>query len=297
MIFNYKKHVYGKILDPLSLYTHRQQARQIKSVVILLGPYRNLTTFTGALTALHPNSKVLNHAGARVLNNPNLNFLKTTDHSTLEYFKRFALYASKVGMRGKFGGNILRSHAFDQLELREAAQQASMFEKGTIQSILWKESNLLTEYIQTNTIDLDAIIKANSQIRFLFPIRNPMACAISNWNVPFKKREYYNDCQSVEDVLEQNLQYLAWFMDQRKQIPDHYYYFFEFDYDEAFLRDLCQFMDIPYSEKWGSFVLANMSTRNKYNLSDKFIQHYEELVNSFFNNFPEVKGKLLKFTE
>ena len=41
-------------------------ADRITNVVLPLGPYRNLTTMTAALFALHPQSVVLNHAAMRV---------------------------------------------------------------------------------------------------------------------------------------------------------------------------------------------------------------------------------------
>lgn len=41
----------------------------IKKLIVPLGPYRNLTTFTAAIFTLHPQCLALNHAGKRLLNN------------------------------------------------------------------------------------------------------------------------------------------------------------------------------------------------------------------------------------
>ena len=294
---NPKKFLYGKILDKFGHLTNYKSAQSVQTVVIILGPYRNLTTFIAALTAMHPNCRVLNHAGDRVFNNSKINFLSNYSDVRFQAFKRFALYASKGGMKGKFGGDILRSHAFDDKELKEAAKKAAMFEKGTIKSILWKESNYITDYFLKNHISLDEIIAQNKQIKFLFPVRNPMACAVSNWKMKGIRQTHYHDCNNTTEVMERNLYYLRWFLEQSKNKPDSFYYFFEHEYDSELLRNLCSFFEVPFSEKWHDFAVNNMKTRNKYTFEQEYIQSFKTLVNQYFADYPAVKEQLLKFTE
>ena len=58
----------------------------INSIVCLLGPYRNLSTLTASIAALHPNCQVLNHAGEKILNNDSLDFFLTTQALSLIHF-------------------------------------------------------------------------------------------------------------------------------------------------------------------------------------------------------------------
>ena len=53
---------------------------QLRSVCLALGPYRNLTTLTAGILSLHPQCQVLNHAGVRLLPDPERNFLADPIH-------------------------------------------------------------------------------------------------------------------------------------------------------------------------------------------------------------------------
>ncbi|MDA1267369.1 MAG: hypothetical protein O2816_19990 [Planctomycetota bacterium] len=86
---------------------------QIQSVCLALGPYRNLTTLTAGLLALHPACQVLNHAGVQLLPDPERNFLADYSPGRMRAFLRSALDLSAGGERGQQGGAITKSHAFD----------------------------------------------------------------------------------------------------------------------------------------------------------------------------------------
>jgi hypothetical protein len=87
---------------------------RLRSVCILLGPYRNLSTLTASTLHLHPNCQALNHAGRRVLSHDRRNFLADYSARKFKAFCRFALAASQGGQRGRYGGSINLSHAFER---------------------------------------------------------------------------------------------------------------------------------------------------------------------------------------
>ena len=63
----------------------------VRTVCLMLGPYRNLTTLTAAIVGLHPNCQVLNHGGMQVFRNNTINFLGDYSDERFEAFIRFAV--------------------------------------------------------------------------------------------------------------------------------------------------------------------------------------------------------------
>lgn len=59
----------------------RTDIQDVRAVCLALGPYRNLTTLTASVIALHPNCQVLNHGWSRVAGKGKLNFLTDYDAS------------------------------------------------------------------------------------------------------------------------------------------------------------------------------------------------------------------------
>ena len=91
----------------------------INTLICLAGPYRNLTTLTASIAALHPNCQVLNHAHERILPHREVNFF--SDY-TLDKWQRFLQYGLRIsigGARGRTGGSILHSHAFDHENVKD----------------------------------------------------------------------------------------------------------------------------------------------------------------------------------
>ena len=89
----------------------------IRSVCIMLGPYRNLTTLTAGIVFLHPNCQVLNHAALRVLPVKPVNFFQNHSQATFDNFIQYAIYLSQSGRREDWdlGGTLTVSHAFVEL--------------------------------------------------------------------------------------------------------------------------------------------------------------------------------------
>ena len=85
----------------------------VDTLVCLAGPYRNLTTLTASIAALHPNCQVLNHAQERILPHREVDFFSNYSLERWTQFLQYSLSLSVGGERGRNGGSILHSHAFD----------------------------------------------------------------------------------------------------------------------------------------------------------------------------------------
>jgi hypothetical protein len=129
----------------------------IKTVCLALGPYRNLTTLTASILFLHPHCQVLNHAGQRIFDENELDFIADYTNEKFETFLRYAIYISQGGIRRDYGGSITQSHAFDQKHgirnLFIASKLSLVKEK--ITTLFWKESLRTANHIRENNVDLN----------------------------------------------------------------------------------------------------------------------------------------------
>src|SRR6185436_15572703 len=75
-------------------------------LAVLLGPYRNLTTLTTAVLALHPNVQALNHAAERLWRRDGLDFVAEPTAAVFTQFLATAMRESEGGSRGDYGGSI-----------------------------------------------------------------------------------------------------------------------------------------------------------------------------------------------
>ena len=125
----------------------QRQSRQIdiseiRVVCLALGPYRNLSTLTGSILFLHPHCQVLNHGGVRIFGDSHVDFISEYSPQRFDAFVRYAVQISGGGRRGKYGGSILHSHAFDAsypMAGVYAESHGSISRKKHIHALFWKE--------------------------------------------------------------------------------------------------------------------------------------------------------------
>jgi hypothetical protein len=149
----------------------------VASVGLFLCPNRNLTTLTAAVLSLHPHVQVLNHGFERLEAAGLLRFLKSGSNHDLEAFLRGAIGLSGYGRRGDYGGSILLSHAYDRPALRAAYARhyADAPLKPEIRCLIWKDGARLREYLRANDIAPLALAERFSGLRFISPLRQPVA--------------------------------------------------------------------------------------------------------------------------
>jgi len=272
--------------------------RNLKTVCIALGPYRNLTTLIASILFLHPNCQVLNHAGIRILTKDNRNFLLHNNLQTFKNFLAFAIKASIGGSRADYGGSITLSHAFDDKHVIGRIYQnryGNSLIKNSIHCFFWKESLRVSNFIRKNNINLSEHFQRNRLLRFLMPIRNPLDCAMSNLKGKVTLFTGLHDF-SPKSVLTAILKEFAWFLDLKRQFPDRFFYFFEHDFNRATLEEMAGFLGIETEPQWVEDSLQAFEVTSPYKHSSDFIEFYKQSVKTIFKDDPVFLENLLKFT-
>jgi hypothetical protein len=228
----------------------------VVSVGLMLCPNRNLTTLTAAVLSLHPHVQVLNHGFERLEAAGLLRFLQSGSEDDLEAFVRGAIGYSAYGRRGDYGGNILLSHAFDRAELRAAYARRYAVEplKPEIRCLVWKDGARLLEYLRANDIAAVGLAERLPRLRFLSPLRRPVAHlrSLKRYYAP-QPPDYVRPSLpdlTVESVAKYMLaaheEFLAW----RQQRPAQFYVFTEDELGEQGAAALADFLGISADETW-----------------------------------------------
>lgn len=287
------------------LRARRVDIKDLRSVCLTLGPYRNLTTLTAGIVALHPNCQALNHAGERIFNSKQLNFFSDYTDEKFDMFARYAIYASGRGREGPYGGSVTYSHAFgNQHKLTEMYKSAygDQLMKDTIHCLFWKESMAVSTYIRAHSVDLGNILSRNNKLRFLMPVRNPLDCAVSNVKF-FGGTEQLDEFFMLKNrqnvlikVLEAILDELRSFLDWQEQYPKRFFYYFEHEFERETLLNLAEFLDVEPDEKWCENSLEAFDMKSRYQHAEATVDLYNKFVEEKFAIFPEASAKLLQFT-
>ena len=270
----------------------------INTLICMAGPYRNLTTLTASIAALHPNCQVLNHAHERILPHQEVDFF--SDY-TLDKWKKFLQYGLRIsfgGERGRSGGSIMHSHAFDHRNVKDLYQKRYGEKpiKDNVKSIFWKEGLYLANHLRKHNIDPLFLIKQQKRLKFVLPIRNVLDCAVSNkkTNLALIFNDI-NEGSSIKEIITAILEEHLAFFKQQQKMPAHFFHFFEHSFDKETLIAFCHFTKIPFDEQWALDVLTIFDMKSKYDHDQETIQFYKEEVENKFNDYPEIKTKLLAF--
>jgi hypothetical protein len=228
----------------------------VTSVGLFLCPNRNLTTLTAAVLSLHPHVQVLNHGFERLQAAGLLRFLHSNRDEDLEAFVRGAIGMSGYGRRGDYGGNILLSHAFDRPALRSAYAQryADAPLKPKIRCVIWKDGARLQEYIKANNIDPVAVAERLPRLRFISPLRQPLAHLRSlqryyATELPDYVRPSLPDL-SPESVARYILSAHADFLNWSERLPTQFFSFSEADLDSNGALRLLAFLSMAGDQAW-----------------------------------------------
>ena len=227
--------------------------------LVLLGPYRNLTTLTTALLSLHPNIVAFNHGMNRMPKNV-LFYKEPTNHVKYEKFIRYILENYQEGRKGSFGGDIRKCHAFETQhkemhELMNSDEQQENFQnKGEqAKALVWKESGRLTRYLRKNSnfrdfARIEELLKANPDLVFLRPIRNPVDCTQSNIDTDhymvtdFKRENFPNAKNRKHAFLRWLINDLIWFLKLEYCFPGRFIHYTESEFP---IERILSSLDLP----------------------------------------------------
>lgn len=269
-------------------------SRELESVCIVLGPYRNLTTLTVSVAALHPSCQVLNHAASRILPVAPANFLLDyTDHK-FENFVRWAMVMSTRGRRGIYGGSVLHAHAFDDERLRAAYRRryGDALIKPVVRCLLWKDSMRLQNYIRREAVDLPRLFAMNPKIRFLLPIRHPLDCAMSNMRTGHARFLVGRSEFRLPEVLEAILGSIAWFLKHQDVYPTRFESFTESDISSDFLLRLSAFLGVEPDREWLDETPTLFSVRRPHRHEPEARNLYMQLLDKHLGPWPAIAAKL-----
>lgn len=266
---------------------------QVNNLVLIVGPYRNLTSYLTSILSLHSNCKVLNHAGIRVFRNKKTNFLKDYSHSKYLQFLRFFDYASEKGYKGMLGGNISHSHAFESNTELSKRFKETLKSKTKPHCFIWKESHMVTERLMNGVTELEEILEKNPAIKFLMPVRKPLDCAKSN--IKTGKNRFFKHVPSddVFDVSKAIFTQQLFFLKIQSKYPDRVFFLFENEINSEGIENMCAFLNIEFDEKWVEIVLSQHTIKSGYDHPYETIEKTRKLVDTLFADYDSFREKLL----
>lgn len=271
-------------------------ADRIDTVVLPLGPYRNLTTMTAALFAFHPQAVVLNHAADRVFGS-RFDPFDDLGPERWRSFKAGALRLLQHGRKSSYGGNVLFSHAFRKGRLRELyrARFGDTLRKPGATALFWKDSMRFQNRFLAGRPDIEAFRAANAQAVFIFPVRNPMDCARSNLGTGHWRHLVAKDEARFEPVLARILEALRWFRTRERAMPDRFWSFTEAELGEGFLERFATFCRLPESATWREDAPSTIAVATRSRHPDEIRDLYARLAAETFADDPEMRGRLERF--
>jgi hypothetical protein len=288
-----------RLIDYIDLLASSSiEIRDCVSVCLALGPYRNLTTLTASTLFLHPNCQVLNHGGGRIFGRRNVDFLSDYTEEKFDRFIQYAIRLSTKGKRGRYGGSITLSHAFDSGHpMKEIFfSTGNRLLKKKIRCLFWKESFRTSRLIREKNVDLGSIFKRNDRLRFLLPIRNPLDCALSNMKTGHVNLFENLNGQSTEfEVLQAVLDEILWFAKLEEEYPGRFFHYFEHSISREMLGRLASFLELDPLESWFDSALLAMKPKGGYQHDDDLVAFYRQYVNDEFVCFPDLSAGLLLF--
>lgn len=285
---------------PLSAIEKRTR-ESISTIVVPLGPYRNLTTLTAAIFALHPNAIVLNHAGARMWSDAGVDIFGQPLRESIPAFVETAVRFCTGGEKGAHGGSILNSHAFDDRRLTGAYQKlyGNMVLKPSVHVLFWKESMRITNRIIDNRIEWSEWFAEADEIginvKLLAPMRNPIDCAHSNLRTGHWR--HIGGADEFTSVLDGIVGSWRMCRDIALQHPERMLMFREVDLTaDGFYSRLADYVGLRRDESWITSCREVVAVRDRKR-SDDDIRTLKKCLLRQFPKDPEFSSWILEMVE
>lgn len=206
---------------------------QLQTVGLFVGPYRNLTTLTAAVLALHPRCQVLNHAGDRLLR-------------------------GRKDFIGRYSDQRLRGDG----------------------------PNLIT-----------ALVAQNPKLRFLLPVRDPLACAMSNVRTTHAVWMGTSGADDPAVVVDRIAEMIAWFSAIADRHPDRCSLFYQDDAPEEICRSLASLLALEGDPMWVSAVETAFTVEStRYDYPPRLRSAFVQAVERHLANAPEVATRVMALT-
>lgn len=273
-----------------------EDADRIVTIVLPLGPYRNLTTMTAALFALHPNAVVLNHAADRVFGSKYDPF-DSPAPERWRAFKAGALRLVAHGRKSSFGGNVLLSHAFRGGPLSALYHErfGAVLRKPAATTLFWKDSMRFQRRFEAGRPAIETVLRSTDEAVFIFPVRNPMDCARSNLATGHWRHLVDKPQAEFGPVLARILDALRWFRGHERADPARFWSFTEEELGDGFLDRFGSFCRLPEDAGWrvdGPRAIQ-IAPRSEHREDRRAL--YARLVAETFADDPAMRKRLERF--
>lgn len=271
-------------------------ADAITTVVLPLGPYRNLTTMTAALFAMHPQAVVLNHAADRVFGS-RFDPFDAPGPARWRVFKAGAVRLLQHGRKSSYGGNVLLSHAFrgGRLSGAYARRFGDTLAKPGATTLFWKDSMRFQNRFEAGRPPLETFVAATPQAVFIYPIRNPLDCARSNLATGHWR--HLAPEKAFEPTLARILGALRWFRQRERADPARFWSFAEDELAPPFLERFAAFARLPADPGWLADAPAaiEIATRREHKPERRDL--YARLVAETFADDADMRARLERFLD
>jgi hypothetical protein len=276
-----------------------KQRQDLNTMCIFLGPYRNLTTLTASVLSLHESCQVLNHSGDAVFADPRLNFIVDYSDRKFHRFCRFAMTESSSSGDRNEKGSIQRSHAFRRQAMRETYERRHGEQEGhrRIRCLVWKESLRVSNLLREQGIPVEELLRANSKLRFLMPVRNPLDCAVSNCETGMNSLFSNLHEQDLSATLDAIMAEFAWFRGLQQRWPERFFAYCQNEFNRDLLVRLAAFLEIAADEDWISDSLQCYQLKASYEHSAEAKSRYHSLVQKHFDDDAEFAGRLASLVQ
>ena len=266
----------------------------LRTVGLILGPYRNLTTLTASALSLHPECQVLNHAGRRLVKGRR-DFITHPDAHHLDRFCQAALEASTTGRRGHYGGSIQFSHAFDREQIRQLYQDryGDQVIKERVRVLVWKESGDVTELIRSDADRIFRLLDNEPRLRYLMPVRHPLDCAQSNVRTGHANGISGADPTDVSSVLDRIVEVIGWFAELMERYPDRFFMFFQNDDRSDICDGFVRLLELDDDAEWRAAVDTAFDVQGAtYSGGSELYASFDESVRRYLSELPDVARRL-----
>lgn len=275
----------------------RAAASAIETICLPLGPYRNLTTVTAAIFALHRDAFVLNHSGVRIFRDPSLDIFSSEGRRNWHRFALAAVRMAKIGRRGNHGGSVLHSHAFDRGALREvyAARFGEEIVPARPRTLFWKESMVLANRLRQSGFDFARAESFPVAMKFVIPMRNPIDCAQSSMRTGHYVYLSRGPLTGKMAIVRRIIDFYAYIARHIEEGPDRFFILHEYDLDRDTLAALQAFANLPEDPDWIDAVLKVIAFDKRYRHTKAEWTTFERLVREEVGAETRVGRNLLRF--
>jgi hypothetical protein len=266
----------------------------LRTVGLILGPYRNLTTLTASVLSLHPECQVLNHAGKRLVQGKR-DFIGHFDSRHFDRFCQAALEASTGGRPGGYGGSIQLSHAFDRQKMRDLYQEryGDQSIKDSVKVLVWKDSGDVTKRIREEPDRIFELINGEPRLRYLLPVRHPLDCAQSNVRTGHAQGIDGVDPNDVAAVLDRIIEAIGWFGTLMQSYPDRFFMFFQNDELSDIANGLVKTLELSDDPQWRDAMVDAFEVQGtKYDWAPELYKAFDDSVSRYLGDLPDVAKRI-----